>query len=34
VSLAIYATVPVVYLVAVWRVRHAAPPGSAQRDLT
>jgi uncharacterized membrane protein len=34
VSLAIYATVPVVYLVAVWRVRHAAPPGSAQRDLS
>jgi uncharacterized membrane protein len=34
VSLVIYAAVPAAYLVAVWRVRHAAPPGSAERDLT
>lgn len=34
VSLVIYAAVPVAYLLAVWRVRHAAPPGSAERDLT
>lgn len=34
VSLVIYAAVPAAYLLAVWRVRHAAPPGSAERDLT
>jgi len=34
VSWSIYAGVPALYLVAIWRVRHAAPPGSAEADFT
>ena len=34
VSLVIYAAVPVLYFVAVTLARRAAPPGSAEHDLT
>jgi uncharacterized membrane protein len=34
VSLVIYAAVPVLYFVAVTLARSAAPPGSAEQDLT
>ncbi|HET9250090.1 MAG TPA: TMEM175 family protein [Actinomycetota bacterium] len=33
-SRAIYAAVPLFYFVLVWRVRHSAPPGAAERDFT
>lgn len=33
-SRAIYAAVPAVYFLAIWRFRHAGPPGAAERDFT
>jgi TMEM175 potassium channel family protein len=34
VSRVIYAVVPAAYFVLVWRLRHSAPPGAAERDFT
>ena len=34
VSRVIYAVVPAAFFVLVWRLRHAGPPGAAERDFT
>jgi hypothetical protein len=34
VSLVIYAAVPVLYFISITLARRAAPPGSAEQDLT